>query len=424
MAQDIVGSLFGVSANDLQAQRQAAAQAQAMRYAQMNPAEQVNYGGYMAGNQVGNALMGMMGAKDPELEKAKMMQELSSSFDLTSEEGLISAARALSAKGMPREAMALAQKAQEVKLKNAQIAKEGALEKRYTALAEAPPKSAKGTTLTKEERMAQFIADVRERQANGEEVSQKEIEIANNYAQLLSSQQYFQGKDGELLSAPKRSIAGVTAGVAPTASGVSSSGQPANPGLTVMQTPASVKAAEKQVRGEQAANLTFEQDVKNIDRAIGLIDKYGSFAAGWGGVTAGLPGVPARQLKNALSSVDAAKLIGTVEALKGAGPTGATGFGSLTEKEGQYLMNRIRSLDQLDEPKAIKEALTEIKDYWTRMHSFKAGGSPSPNPQTPKTPSGKIITDALIQRVIEHNKGKATREQAIQLLKSRGYTQQ
>lgn len=130
MAQDIVGSLFGVSATDLQAQRQQAAQAQAMRYAQMNPAEQVNYGGYMAGNQVGNALMGMMGAKDPELEKATKLQQLTSQFDLTSEEGLLNAARTLASNGFQPQAMAMAQRAQEVSLNNAKIGKENALAKK------------------------------------------------------------------------------------------------------------------------------------------------------------------------------------------------------------------------------------------------------------------------------------------------------
>lgn len=107
MAQDIVGSLFGVSANDLQAQRQAAAQAQAMRYAQMNPAEQVNYGGYMAGNQVGNALMGMMGAKDPELEKANMVNSLVKETDMTDLDSVKGLAQKLTQAGATREAMAL-----------------------------------------------------------------------------------------------------------------------------------------------------------------------------------------------------------------------------------------------------------------------------------------------------------------------------
>lgn len=107
MAQDIVGSLFGVSANDLQAQRQQAAQAQAMRYAQMNPAEQVNYGGYMAGNQVGNALMGMMGAKDPELEKANMVNSLVKETDMTDLDSVKGLAQKLTQAGATREAMAL-----------------------------------------------------------------------------------------------------------------------------------------------------------------------------------------------------------------------------------------------------------------------------------------------------------------------------
>lgn len=107
MAQDIVGSLFGVSANDLQAQRQAAAQAQARQYASMDPAQMVNYAGYMAGNQLGGAMAGMMGAKDPELEKANIVNSLVKETDMTDLESVKGLAQKLTQAGATREAMAL-----------------------------------------------------------------------------------------------------------------------------------------------------------------------------------------------------------------------------------------------------------------------------------------------------------------------------
>lgn len=107
MAQDIVGSLFGVSANDIQAQRQAAAQEQAKQYSSMAPAQMVNYAGYMAGNQIGGALAGMMGAKDPELEKVNMVNSLVKETDMTDLDSVKGLVGKLNKYGATREAMAL-----------------------------------------------------------------------------------------------------------------------------------------------------------------------------------------------------------------------------------------------------------------------------------------------------------------------------
>ena len=99
-------TLFGMMPEDIQAQRQAAAQAQAMQFAKMGPAEQVNYGGYMAGNQLGTALGGMMGAKDPVLERATAVNQLVQETDMND----LEAVKALTTKLMkvdPKSAMSL-----------------------------------------------------------------------------------------------------------------------------------------------------------------------------------------------------------------------------------------------------------------------------------------------------------------------------
>lgn len=97
----ITSSLFGISPESLQAQRQAVQEAQAMRFAQLDPAERATYGFYRAGQQTGNALAGLMGAQDPELEAVKLVQSLGAQYDKTTPEGLGQLAQALQATGNP-----------------------------------------------------------------------------------------------------------------------------------------------------------------------------------------------------------------------------------------------------------------------------------------------------------------------------------
>lgn len=126
----ITSSLFGISPESLQAQRQAVQEAQAMRFAQLDPAERATYGFYRAGQQTGNALAGLMGAQDPELEAVKLVQSLGAQYDKTTPEGLGQLAQALQATGNPyaqQFALQAADRANQLALQTAKIGSENAL---------------------------------------------------------------------------------------------------------------------------------------------------------------------------------------------------------------------------------------------------------------------------------------------------------
>lgn len=100
-------SLFGMTPQDIQAQRQAAMRQQAQQFAQMPPEQRAAMALYQGGNQLGGALAGMMGAKDPELEKANMVNSLVKETDMTDLDSVKGLAQKLTKAGATREAMAL-----------------------------------------------------------------------------------------------------------------------------------------------------------------------------------------------------------------------------------------------------------------------------------------------------------------------------
>ena len=107
---EIVGSLFGVSPEQLMRQRQATDTANAFKFAQLDPLEQAKMAIYQGGAGIGRGVQGLLGG-DPELERVSKIKQLSSQFDLTTAEGARDFARALQPFA-PNEAMMAAREAE------------------------------------------------------------------------------------------------------------------------------------------------------------------------------------------------------------------------------------------------------------------------------------------------------------------------
>lgn len=85
---EVVNSLFGITPESLQAQRDAALQTQALQYAQLDPFQRATASIYAGANKLGGAIGGMLGAQDPELARVQQRQEMLGSLDLTNPESL------------------------------------------------------------------------------------------------------------------------------------------------------------------------------------------------------------------------------------------------------------------------------------------------------------------------------------------------
>lgn len=109
---EIVQGLFGISPEQLNAQREQQLQEQALQYAQLSPLQRAASSMYQGGSRLGGAIAGMMGGEDPAMQRATELQQIGRQLDLTTPEGMIQGARMLASKGYNQEAMQLQQKAQ------------------------------------------------------------------------------------------------------------------------------------------------------------------------------------------------------------------------------------------------------------------------------------------------------------------------
>ena len=108
MATDIVGSLFGVTPELYQEQRDLMRQKQAAEFAQMGPREQATFGLYRAGQQAGQALGGLMGVEDPQMRLISQRNALAKQFDINTPQGLLQYSNALQQAGDVQGAAAAA----------------------------------------------------------------------------------------------------------------------------------------------------------------------------------------------------------------------------------------------------------------------------------------------------------------------------
>ena len=112
MADNIVGSLFGVDPQQLAQARQATDMSNAFRYAQLDPLQQAKMSIYQGGAGLARGVQGLLGG-DPEMQKISAIKQLSSQFDLTSPTGMRQFAGALQ-QIAPNEAMMAAKRADEM----------------------------------------------------------------------------------------------------------------------------------------------------------------------------------------------------------------------------------------------------------------------------------------------------------------------
>lgn len=112
---NVTESLFGITPEALQAQRDQQLQENAYKFAQLSPMQAAQAGFYTAGNRLGGAAAGLLGAEDPELKKITTMQGILKSSDTTTPEGLASLAQKLSTAGFGAQALQVMDQARQAR---------------------------------------------------------------------------------------------------------------------------------------------------------------------------------------------------------------------------------------------------------------------------------------------------------------------
>ena len=128
----IVGGMFSPEISraaemEFMQKRQAAMQNEALAYAQLSPMQQAQFGFYRGGQQLGDALGGALGGKDPQLQMIGLQQQILSELDPSDPEQQLRVAQKY-ARTAPDLAMRIANEARTalVRIKQAQsVTKQG-----------------------------------------------------------------------------------------------------------------------------------------------------------------------------------------------------------------------------------------------------------------------------------------------------------
>jgi hypothetical protein len=292
------------------------------------------------------------------------------------------------------------------------------------------PKSTGGAGAgTGPERMIAIVSAAQTKLAKGETLTEEERITAANTADFLSKQGQFQDKDGNIVNVDRNKFAQLAAtfrgSQAPTQAQppvagqqpAVSTGQAAPspvPGRTVTPTPYS-----ESLKNKEAAAL--DMSIQGINDALlageplKQLAPSGAFGATWSAVSSALPWSDARAMNNYVQSIKSQKTLDTLAQLKNQSKTGATGFGSLTEKELNLIDAKVRVLDPLsktfrEDLNYVLKGFADIRDKLSKERNT-LGGAKEAGPSTKQ--------EVLIQDTMSKNPNK-TREQVIQGLKKLG----
>lgn len=136
--------LFGLTPEDIIQQQQDEMEKRAIRYGEMDPFQRASAGMFGAGSGLADFFAPRLGGVNPAVQRAQQMRDMQKGVDLTSPEGLMTAAKRFSDAGMTEQALELVKAARDLEFKQAQakqFAANSAKAERANAISEAQSKA-------------------------------------------------------------------------------------------------------------------------------------------------------------------------------------------------------------------------------------------------------------------------------------------
>lgn len=169
--------------------------------------------------------------------------------------------------------------------------------------------------------------------------------------------------DQGIFTAPKKTEGGEAPSTTPLiapSSGVS-------PGTPLTRTTASKAAASNEAAMAMASDAA-DTGITVIDD---LLTRVGPTTVGFAALTKGVPTSPALDFASDLDQLKSVVLIGTLQEMKNASKTGASGLGQVSNREGKILEAAKGSLEQAQSQENIKKNLNKIKESLQRWQEAK-----------------------------------------------------
>lgn len=413
----VAESLFGVSPESLLAAREQRLQEQAMQYGKMSPIEAARAGFYEAGSRLGSGIGGLLGAEDPELIKARRLQELSKQFDLTTIQGASEAAKALSQAGYQREAMALADRVNTMRKTEADYLK-----------------ATRGTPGTASERSRSMIAGLEVKLAKGEQLTPEEQAQARwLIAQETKPKAFRDAESGELITIQPLDIAQAAPNLAKFLGG-SQASAPVTPGSATSEVGQTVSPAP-------GVTITKVGEGKGLDpgtvKELGNIDanltKLGSSVSSLKNIDSRIKKLDLGLIQNLARGGAAAVGINTADrtefdslqrtALKEANNLLLLAKGAQTEGDAQRARDQIADPNTWKNKDALKKAFEDLQaTHEQTIEALTAQRKTLTSKGKAPAPSGagaySKAQEDLISRWMAAN--KRSREEVISYLKSQG----
>lgn len=152
------------------------------------------------------------------------------------------------------------------------------------------------------------------------------------------------------------------------------------------QTDAAAAQLQLQKAQNEAGNVPDPKVAKALkslssDELLASIAKANGEVSGW---STGLPGqllkniwgTDAADLAGSLNTVGSAAMLSKLSEMKAASPTGASGLGALSEREGAMLRDSIAAIGQEQSPDKLRESLAAAELHYRRAMALADGANP------------------------------------------------
>jgi hypothetical protein len=193
MADNIVGSLFGLTPEMYGEQQRVSALGEGISLANLNPAARGAALTYAGAKGLGGAIGGAMGIQDPQLKIITQRQQLLQQLDMTDPNSLVQGAQLATRMGDAQMAAGLIDRAKTLSESTSKIA----LQQAQTLKALQPAK------LTGDERYIADLRNVETKLQEGKQPTSTELSNANMAAQMLAKpRSFFDQASGQMVTVP------------------------------------------------------------------------------------------------------------------------------------------------------------------------------------------------------------------------------
>lgn len=371
---EIVNSLFGVTPESLMAQREAALQQQALQYAQLDPMQAAQAGFYTAGNRLGGAIGGLLGAQDPEMAKAAALQSILKQADTTTPEGLASLAKTLGSQGFGAQAMQVMDQARQAQLNAAQLGKATAEQRKLENAVAQDEKVRAELAALGSDATDKDIMNIVVKYGSPDKVLAV-LQSAADKAATRDQKAQLQQQHDQLMISLKQM------GIAAGAGSKDIQNQLAAQRLEDLQTKAEdkKKAEEAVTQGRVASFDTALDTLNTVATHPGKKDVVGALS---GAVMAKVPGTNAAGFASQLETFKAQTFLPQVEKLKG--------MGALSDAEGKKLTAAVGALDINMKQSEFDAQVAKIKSELTAARARAASRSAAGKAPVTPTPTKRF----------------------------------